>query len=56
MSSSNFVDTNEQHKEEKRWRINADAKDKASIRRKLTECINPWDPSKHPHSLVKIVT
>ncbi|KAH3727504.1 hypothetical protein DPMN_053443 [Dreissena polymorpha] len=56
MSSANLVDTNEKHKEEKQGRINADAKDKASIRRKLTECIDPLDASKHPHSLVSNVT
>ncbi|KAH3718256.1 hypothetical protein DPMN_061057 [Dreissena polymorpha] len=56
MSSANFVDTNEQHIEEKRERIKADAKYKASIRRMLTESIDPFDPLKHPHSLVNIVT
>ena len=56
MSSANLVDTDEQHKEENRGRINADANDKASIQRKLTECIDPLDPSKHPPSLVNIVT
>ncbi|KAH3886434.1 hypothetical protein DPMN_010441 [Dreissena polymorpha] len=56
MSSANLVDTDEQHKREKRAMINADANDKASILRKLTECIDPLDQSKHPPSLVNIVT
>ncbi|KAH3720871.1 hypothetical protein DPMN_063781 [Dreissena polymorpha] len=56
MSSANLVNTNEQHKKEKQWRINADAKNKASFRNKLTECIDPLDPSKYPHSLENTVT
>ncbi|KAH3862007.1 hypothetical protein DPMN_024961 [Dreissena polymorpha] len=36
MSSVNLVDTAEQHKGEKWTMINSDAKDKASIRRKLS--------------------
>jgi hypothetical protein len=56
MSIANWVDTDEQHKDEKRGRINADANDKASIQRKLTEFIDPLDPSKPPPSLVNIVT
>ncbi|KAH3860860.1 hypothetical protein DPMN_023783 [Dreissena polymorpha] len=56
MSSVNVVDTDEQNKEEKRGKINYDAKEKASIRRKLTECFDPLDPRKHPPSLVNIVT
>ncbi|KAH3846799.1 hypothetical protein DPMN_089106 [Dreissena polymorpha] len=35
-SSANLVDTDKQNKEEKRGRINAAAKDKASMQRKLT--------------------
>ncbi|KAH3849116.1 hypothetical protein DPMN_091510 [Dreissena polymorpha] len=55
LRSANLVDTDEQHKEEKCAKINTDANDKASIRRKLTESIDLLDPSKHPLSLVNIV-
>ncbi|KAH3884490.1 hypothetical protein DPMN_008470 [Dreissena polymorpha] len=56
MSCADSVDTDEQHKEDKWPKINADAKDKASIRRKLTECIDLLDPSRHPPSVVNIGT
>ncbi|KAH3738185.1 hypothetical protein DPMN_044813 [Dreissena polymorpha] len=52
---ANLVDTDD-NKEERRGRINANAKDKASIRRKLTECRDALDPSKYPPSLVNIIT
>ena len=45
----------EKHKEEEKGRIQSDAKDRDSIRRKLEICIDPLDPAKHPPTIVNIV-
>ena len=45
------------HKEEAKARIQADAKDKAGLRRKLDYCIDPMDSKEHPEgSTVNIVS
>ena len=45
------------HKEEAKARIQADAKDKAGLRRKLDYCIDPMDSKEHPEgSIVNIVS
>ena len=45
------------HKEEVKARIQADAKDRAGLRRKLDYCIDPMDSKEHPEgSIVNIVS
>ena len=45
------------HKEESKARIQADAKDRAGLRRKLDYCIDPMDSKEHPEgSIVNIVS
>ena len=45
------------HKEEAKARIQADAKDRAGLRRKLDSCIDPMDSKAHPEgSIVNIVS
>ena len=45
------------HKEEAKARIQADAKDRAGLRRKLDYCIDPKDSKEHPESsIVNIVS
>ena len=45
------------HKEEAKARIQADAKDRAGLRRKLDYCIDPMDSKEHPEgSIVNIVS
>ena len=45
------------HKEEAKARIQADAKDRAGLRRKLDYCIDPIDSKEHPEgSIVNIVS
>ena len=45
------------HKEEAKARIQADAKDRDGLRRKLDSCIDPMDSKAHPEgSIVNIVS
>ena len=45
------------HKEEVKARIQADAKDRAGLRRKLDYCIDPMDSKEHPEgSIVNTVS
>ena len=45
------------HKEEAKARIQADAKDRAGLRRKFDSCIDPMDSKAHPEgSVVNIVS
>ena len=50
------VTKQETHKEETTARIQSDAKDRGSIRRKLELCIDPLNPSSHPSNIVNIVS
>ena len=45
-----------EHKEEKKARIENDNKDREAIRTRLQKCIDPLDPEKHPQDLVNIAT
>ncbi len=44
------------HKEEGTARIKNDAEDRKGIRNKLSQCINPLDPTQHPDGIVNIVS
>ena len=45
-----------EHKEEKKARIENDNKGREAIRTRLQKCIDPLDPEKHPQDIVNIAT
>ena len=50
------VDSQNQHKEEHKGRITADARDRERIRKKLELCIDPLDPEKHPNEVINVAS
>ena len=56
ISSQEKNEGQDKHKEEAKARMDSDARDRESLRKKIEICIDPLDPKKHPKSMVNIAT
>ena len=56
ISSREMNEGQDKHKEEAKARMDSDARDRESLRKKIEICIDPLDPKKHQQSLVNIGT
>ena len=56
ISSREKNESQDKHKEVAKARMDSDARDRESLRKKIEIYIDPLDPKKHPQSIVNIAT